>query len=242
MRERERKRKKRTMTNREIVNTIRSHFESPISSTHKLTTRWVLFVLEKIRAALLYDSIKRDPVINDRNKQTISIPFIETDENFCDCKDNKSKCKILRSSCPIPKLLDNKIFDISSTNGKLQYELITPQELKYKQFSRIEANRNKIYVFTRTLSDGQYIYLANSEFVEKAILVGLFEEPQKVNEFNCCENTLPSCNPLDDEFILSDRLTPVLIETALKHFSTALGKGDIFNNDLSDLDSLQIRK
>ena len=50
------------------------------------------------------------------------------------------------------------------------------------------------------------------------------------------------CDEKEAEFILSDRLTPVLIETALKHFSTALGKGDIFNNDLSDLDSLQIRK
>lgn len=230
------------MTNREIVNTIRSHFDSPISDDNKLSVRWVLFVLEKLRSAILYDSIKRDPIINDRNKQTICIPFVETDEDYCDCKENRSKCKILRSRCSIPKLLDNKIFEISSTNGQLEYEFINPQDLKYKQHSRISANTDKIYIFTRTLSDGQYLYLANTDFVEKGILVGLFEEPQKVNEFNCCENKLPSCNPLDDEFFISDRLTPQLTEMAVKFFASALGKADVINNDLSDLDAFQNRK
>lgn len=224
------------MTNREIINNIRQHFDSPISDDNKLSQRWVLFVLEKLRASILYEDLRTKKPISDHNKQTISIPFVETDENFCDCEDNKNICKILRSRCTIPKLIGNTIFDISATSGKLQYEIIDPQSLKYKKESRIEANRKLIYVFLRTLSDGQYLFLANSPFVEKAILVGLFEEPQKATEFNCCENKLPSCDPLDDQFYLDDRLIPVLTERAIKYFSTALGKGDILNNDLSDLD------
>lgn len=222
---------------RELINTIRSHFDSPISDDNKLAPRWVLFVLEKLRAALLYENLKANAIINDRDKQTICIPFGETDEDYCDCNENRSKCKILRSVCPIPKLLDNKIFDISSTSGKLQYEVISPQDLRYKKDSRISANRDKIYVFTRTLSDGQYLYLANTDFVEKGILVGLFEEPLKAKEFNCCENTLPSCSPLDEEFFIDDRLIPILNERAIKYYATALGRQDLLNNDISDLDT-----
>lgn len=228
------------MKTKEIISTIRNHFDSPISDDNKLSERWVLFVLEKLRAAILYEDLKTKKPINDHNKQTISVPFVETDENYCDCAgDNKNVCKILRSRCPIPKIIDNTIFDISSTSGRLQYEIIEPSALKYKSESRIEANRKKIYVFFRTLSDGKYLYLANSPFIEKALLVALFEEPQKAIEFNCCENTLPSCNPLDDEFFLDDRLIPRLTDMAIKYFATALGRADLFNNDLPDVDIAQ---
>lgn len=229
------------MTNREIINLIRQHFDAPISDDNKLSQRWVFFVLEKMRAQILYEDLRTSRPISEHNKQIISVPFVETDENFCDCEDNKSVCKILRSRCSIPKIIDNTIFDISSPNGKLQYEIIKPQDLKYKQDSRIEANKKKIYVFFRTLSDGQFLYLANSPFIETALLVALFEEPQKAREFNCCENTLPSCSPLDDDFILDDRLIPRLTEMAIKYFSTALGKADILNNDLSDLDARNLK-
>ncbi len=225
------------MKNKEIVSTIRNHFDSPLSDDNKLSERWVLFVLEKIRAALLYEDVMAQRVINDNNKQTISIPFVETDEEFCDCEGSfRSVCKILRSRCPIPKLIENKIYDISSKSGRLQFEVIEPQALKYKADSRIEANRKKIYVFFRTFSDGKYLYLANSSFIDIGILVGLFEEPMKAIEFNCCDNKLPSCNPLDEDFIIDDRLIPKLTEIAIKYFATALGRADILNNDMSDID------
>lgn len=229
------------MTNKEIVSTIRNHFDSPISDDNKLSEGWVLFILEKLRASILYEDLRSRKPINDHNKQTISVPFVETDENFCDCDDNKSICKILRSRCAIPKIIDNTIFDISSASGKLQYEIIKPSDLKYKSESRIAANRKKIYVFFRTLPEGQFIYLANTQFVDKAIVVALFEEPQKAKEFNCCENTLPSCSPLEDEFYLDDRLIPKLTEMAIKYFATALGRSDILNNDLPDIDIEQRR-
>lgn len=224
------------MTNKEIVSTIRNHFDSPLSDDNKLSERWVLFVLEKMRAQILYEDLKMRKPISEHNKQTISIPFVETDENFCDCEENRSVCKILRSRCSIPKIIDNTIFDISSASGKIQFEVISPQNLKYKAESRISANKDKIYVFLRTLPDGQFLYLANSEFVDKAIIEALFEEPQKAKNFNCCENELPSCSPLDDEFYIDDRLIPILTERAIKYFATALGRQDMLNNDFSDFD------
>jgi len=230
------------MTNREIVSSVRNHLETPLSDDTKLSQRWVLFVLEKIRAQLYYEDIMAKKPISEHNKQTICVPFIETDENFCDCEDNKSICKILRSACSPPKIIGHTIFDISSTSNTLQFEVIKPQELKYKKQSRIPANNKKIYAFFRTLSEGEFLYLANTDFVDKALVSALFEEPQKAKEFNCCENTLPSCSPLDDPFYLDDRLVPVLLERAVKFFATALRPGDILNNDLSDLDIPQMRK
>ncbi len=225
------------MKNKEIISTIRNHFDSPLSDDNKLSERWVLFVLEKLRAAILYEDLKSRKIVNDHNKQTISVPFIETDENFCDCDgDNKSVCKILRSRCSIPKIIDNTIFDISSPSGRLQYEVVDPSAIKYKSISRISANQKKIFVFFRTLSDGQYLYLANSPFIDKALLVALFEEPMKAKQFNCCENELPSCNPLDEEFVIDDRLVPRLTDMAIKYFATAMGRADLLNNDLPDID------
>lgn len=231
------------MKNKEIISTIRNHFDSPISDDNKLSERWVLFVCEKIRAAILYEDVKSRKIINDHNKQTISVPFVETDENFCDCEgDNKSICKILKSRCPIPKLIDNMVFDISSPSGRLQYEIIDPATLKYKTVSRIEANQKKVYVFFRTLSEGKFMFLANHSIIDKALLVALFEEPQKAKEFNCCDNEFPSCNPLDDEFMLDDRLIPRLTDMAIKYFATALGRADLLNNDLPDIDISQMQK
>lgn len=227
------------MTNRDLVNTIRTHFDSPISDDNKLSPRWVLFVLKKMRALLLWQELKQNQVINDADKQTISIPFVETDEEFCDCETNGSVCKILRSRCPIPRILDNKIYDISSTSGKLQFEVIDFQHLKYKKESRIDFNKKKIFAFTRSLPDGQFLYLANTEFVDKAIIVALFEDPQEAKDFNCCENKLISCTPLDDPFYLNERLVPQLLDMSIKYFSTAMNRQDIFNNDLSDLDLSQ---
>ena len=225
------------MKYKEIISTVRNHFDSPISDDNRLSERWVFFVIDKLRAAILYEDLKMRKPINEHNKQTISVPFVETDENYCDCDgDNKSICKVLRSRCAIPKIIDNTIFDISSSSGMKQFEIIDASALKYKKASRMQANQSKIYVFFRTLSDGQYMYIANSSFIDKALLVALFEEPQKAKESNCCENELPSCDPLDDEFYLDDRLIPRLTDMAIKYFATAMGRSDILNNDLSDID------
>ena len=69
------------MKYKEIISTVRNHFDSPISDDNRLSERWVFFVIDKLRAAILYEDLKMRKPINEHNKQTISVPFVETDEN-----------------------------------------------------------------------------------------------------------------------------------------------------------------
>jgi len=191
------------MTNREFVYSVRNHFSSgAISDDFYLSPRLVLFYLEKFRAKVLYDDLNAKRVISNHNKQTICVPLIEVEENYCDCEgQDKKSCYVLRSKCPIPRLINNIIFAVDSTNGKLAHEVVNANQVKYKYESRIEANRTKTYVFFRTLSDGTYLYLTNNEFIDRVILEGLFEEPREAADFLCCDDKEPICDPLDEPFV-----------------------------------------
>ena len=228
------------MTNREFITIIRNYFSGgPISNSFSLSPREVLFYLEKSRAKVLYDDILAKRFISNHNKQTICVPLEEVQENYCDCSDqDKKACFVLKSKCPIPKLINNTIFAIDSTNGKLQHEVVFANQVKYKRESRIEANATKTYVFFRTLSDGTYLYLINNEFIEKVILEALFEEPRDANEYKCCENKKPTCNPLDETFYIDDRLVPMVQDMTIKFISGARSTpNDLLNNDIDDKNS-----
>lgn len=226
------------MTNREFINIIRNYFSAgPISNSFTLSSREVLFYLEKSRAKILYDDILAKRFISNHNKQTICVPLKEVTEDFCDCGDSGNrKCWILKSECPIPKLINNTIFSIDSTNGKLTHEIVFANQVKYKRESRIKDNANKTYVFFRTLSEGTFLYLVNNEFIEKVIVEGLFEEPREANEFKCCGDRKEICNPLDEDFYIDDRLVPLVQDMTIKFLQGAMGRNDTINNDIDDKD------
>lgn len=225
------------MTNREFINSIRNYFSGgPISNSFSLSPREVLFYLEKSRAKVLYDDILAKRFISNHNKQTICVPLEEVHENYCDCTEGEKKaCYVLRSKCPIPKLINNTIFAVDSVNGKLQHEVVFANQVKYKRESRIPANALKTYVFFRTLDDGTYLYLINNDFIERVIVEALYEEPRAANDYMCCEDRKKICNPLDETFYIDDRLVPIVQEMAIKFISGSRGiPNDLINNDTDD--------
>lgn len=225
------------MTNREIINNIRNYFSGgPISNSFSLSAREVLFYLEKSRAKILYDDILAKRVISNHNKQTICVPLEEVEENYCDCSGQELKsCFVLRSKCPIPKLINNMVFAVDSVNGKLQHELVYANQVKYKMESRIKANATKTYVFFKTMSDGTYLYLINNEFIERVTFEALFEEPREADNFICCEDFKHICNPLDEKFYIDDRLVPLVQEMTIKFITGSRNiANDMINNDTDD--------
>ena len=225
------------MTYRELVTEIREYFSAGrITDDFRLSVRRVVRVLNDIRARLVYEDLQKKRPIRESDKLIICVPLEPVDGSFCDCFVNEG-CTIQKSTCPIPKIIDNKIFDISSIDvqGKVHFDYIKLSEVKWKLKSRKKNEREAVYVFLATEGSDTYLYMINA-MLEAVKVQALFEDPLAVVNYRCCEDLPPVCSPLDEEILMDARLAPLLKEMTIAYLAPSMQiPEDNRNNDEDDL-------
>lgn len=95
--------------------------------------------------------------------------------------------------------------------------------------------QNIIYA---SLGPDQYLYFKSSNpqyiYMEKARMIGVFEDAESAAELQCDSEGNTSCDVLDTSFPLEEGLVTVLIETAVKFLSGSIYKPKDTDNDASD--------
>lgn len=192
----------------------------------------------------MYEDMKKNRPVSDFDKQTICIELEEVDGNFCGIGPN-SPCTIQRSKCALPRIIDNRIYDVSTMDamGTISFDYLKMNEVKYKVNSRSKAEREAVYVFLLAEGSDNYLYIVNQPFIGGIKLQAIFEDPIEANRFKTCENPTPICNPLDEEILLNERLVPILKELVIKYFSGQMGLNqDIYNDNMEDQSAGQTPK
>lgn len=196
------------------------------------TTDHILFLLSKVRAALLtqqYSKINKE--IPQSNYQTICLDLMQVPAISGEPCEGGT---YLRSKVKIPSTLEigvNTVYPIDFYQG-IHISYINRERMRF-------AGNNswlKNIIYASKGPDG-YLYFKSSNpqflYLEKVKMTALFEDPHKAEELKCdSEDT--SCDILDRNYPLEEGLVSNVIEYIVKLLSGAIYKPSDSINDASD--------
>lgn len=195
-----------------------------------------IFLLNRFRILLLkqeYENKNKD--VEDSNKQTLCL-CLEEHEGI---EGLPCEGTYMRSTEQIPNTVNISTPSVTTMdyfNGNIAY-------VSNKRFQFVGHNKwlqNFIYA---TIGPDNRLYLRSDNpqmyYLEEVKMTGVFEDAEAASELECESSDSSTCDILDKEFPLEDKLIPSLIELTVKELSTGLYKpADDENNakdDLSDL-------
>jgi len=185
----------------ENIKITRSNYISPDDDS--LTYRQILDWLNKYRALLIRQ---------DHEKGRTLTPFIIQELPLkLECVNNYTS-NILRSTTPIPKLVEGKMKDYVTYVGRLDYEMrfTETSEQSISSVTHMKyANKYPRYFFR---NDYLYIQFPPTATVKEIMLRGVFEEPQKVEDI---KGNIDPFDPYDWEYPISAHIQTA-VDTLIK--------------------------
>lgn len=232
------------MTNREIIERIKSLYQRGVSSDdNRMSDRVIYSVVYSIRAMLLRQQISKNRKVSQRNIEYLEcVPLTLAEPHNCPCAP-PSGCKILKSNCKLPRPITTRYGDylqgVTSIDGSLTFP----------PTSWISKSKKRGNKYTSKTQDSffkdDYLYITVPEptavGLKTVTVSGIFED---VSDYYCnycsgCEDEGNSgcLSPLDMEFKMDASLVENLIQVALtelvRMFSTQ--RDDELNNSNDDV-------
>lgn len=203
-----------------------------ISDDSSFTEEHVLYLLNKYRSFLLkqrYSDIKKQ--IPESNYQTICMDLIRVPAMAgVPCEGGE----FLRSKNKVPILMpigNTVVYTVDYYQGNISY--ISRERMRYIGYNKYL--KNMIYC---SLGPDGYMYFKSYNpqylYLEKAKMIGIFEDPKQASELSCETNNEEMCDILDTTFPLEDALVPPIIELVLKELLGAAYRPKDDNNDAND--------
>jgi len=219
------------MVIRNLIQSFRHFGEDPtgyISDDTSFSDFAIYQQLVRSRAVIVKDRDRKE-YFNHTMFQTLPcVMFEEVDANECGLIP-RSRCKILKSTCPTPNIL--KLISVTSQLGNQTFDYVRWDQTAGKLNSRIESIRDSVFATIRTIGDEQYIYLINDDYIKNGVVVAIFEDPVIAAQF--CGDQEALCNPMELDFHTDAKLTDVVLKLS---YDTILGvrraaKPDVVNDD-----------
>ena len=233
------------MKYRELAYKIIQHFSGGrVSSQNRLSTRRVVSEINDMRAKVLYDDIVANRGASDFDKQYICVELKEVQDDVCGLGDDVD-CTILRSVCPIPRIIGDLIFDISSTDarGKVNFDYVKAGQVKYKLTSRFKGEREGVYVFILNTNGEDYLYVVNADFLQSIKIQAIFSDPIEAIKYSDCREKKIVCSPLDEDIHLNERLMPIVKQYVIEALTPSFAyPQDIVDDDIEHLSTNGGRK
>ena len=214
----------------DLLNTIRG---GVLSDDESIGFLQVQFWIKNTRAMLIRQDINKGRTISGNITQILPcLDVIIVDASNCPCKTPVG-CTILRTRDRIPKPLevDNKdlIMKVSSIKiGSKPFSFINISRAPFTGYSKFGQQNPKAFY-----SDG-YIWIINSEPIEKISVYGVFEDPTDLAQYVDCSNA--PCWSDDDEYPISAWMIPtmqkLIIENNFKIMAAT--QTDVSGNAKSD--------
>lgn len=176
------------------------------------TEEHIIFLLGKYRAFLLkqrYADLRKQ--IPESNYQTICLDLIQVPAISGEpCEGGY----YLRSKEKIPFLMKigvTSVYPVDYYQSTISY--IPRDRMKYVGYNKYLQN-----IIYSSLGVDNYLYLKSSNpqflYLEKVRMTGIFEDPQKAAELDCCN--CENCDIMETNFPLEDALFPQCVELIMK--------------------------
>ena len=211
-------------TYRELIYSVLDRIKA-ISDDSIITEDHVIFTIDKVRAALLYQKygeVKREVV--ESNYQTLCLDLEQV--------TNSEVCGeiYMRTTKSIPSLLNignTSIYPLDFYKGNIAF--VSRERMKYVGYNKLLQN----VIYASLNPDGRiYLKSKNPQFLylEKISVTGVFENAMKASELECSQ----ICELWDRIVPIEEDLIPVLIETVVKDLLGALYRPADEQNNMSD--------
>lgn len=204
-----------------------------VSDDLKYSKKAILHHLLDTRATLIHEALRKGEPLSETMIQTIPcMDLCEVDRVECPTIP-KSGCTWLKSALPLPPYI--RIFSVTDVLGKKRFDFVKWDKIKYKSESRTPSKAQ--FYTIRDTGDCSYLYIYGDDFMKKAAVSAIFQEPQCAAAIGCGEEIVEvKCNPLDVKFYMDahmrDRMFKLAWASILKINQSIIG--DIFNNDMSE--------
>lgn len=232
------------MTNREIIERIKSLYQSGVASDdNRMSDRLIYSVVYSIRAMLLKQQVNKKKRVSERNYEYLEcIPLEKAEPHDCPCAP-PSGCVILKSSCKLPRPISTDYGDyiegVTSIDGSSVFSKTT-WIAKSKKRANKYTSKTQDFFFK---DDYLFITTPTPDAVTLKVVTvsGIFED---VNGYNCnfcedCDDVVDdTCvSPMDKEFKMDSSMIENLISLAVQELVRTFSsqKDDKINNANDDI-------
>jgi len=183
------------------------------SDDTRVRSRLVEHYLKTTRSRLIKQKLDRQRYISKTNYQSICVPLEVDDYHDCTCIADEFDCKVLKSTCKIPKEIVGAMgssMSIRFVDGTV-LPTGTPTRHKYASLSLSQADATEPFWFM----ENQKLIIFNKLDLPVVMVRAIWEDPVKLEGFcNCsADGTLtndPCYDQREDEFpIDSDLVDPM---------------------------------
>lgn len=214
------------MTYRDIIYMVLDQARL-VSDDIMLNEEHALFIIKKVRAALLvqkYKTVKNE--VASSNYQVLCVPLeLANDSNIC------RTGTVVRSIAKLPNRL-NIGNDLVTPNDYLSganISLIPIERMRYVGYNRML--RSLIYA---AIGYDGYLYLQSQnpqlKYLQQVKMTGVFEDVDEASGMLCDKE----CELLDRTFPIEDALVDALVERAVKELVGAAYRPADVKNDATD--------
>jgi len=201
------------ITLNQMVYEIRNMYKLYADDT-LITNRLLAQYIKEARAKLLEEDISKGKIISDEFVQSLPcVPFATY--NFADvCVDDGYEFEtcLSRSTCTIPATIQrnnkNSIVAVQAVDLSKDYSETTFIRTKYNKHNRFTAHSIRWF-----LKDG-YMYLTNTNEIERLSISGIFSDPEEVSSFTTCTGT--TCFNWDSNYPIAAGMVKRVIDIVLK--------------------------
>lgn len=227
------------MKTSEIIQRVQSMYSRGVQSDDtRLSNRHIYSKLVTVRARLLTQEAKKKQRISQWNYQPLPcVEVIKVPKHECPCYP-PTDCMVLRTRHKIPKPLlnysDNLIQFVGTLDMSIKFNSTTNNAVNSLKGNKYGTKGHYYFV----LND--YIYLVTPLKLDGIMIVGLFEDPIKANEFPSMCGDSTECEEcidiLDSEFPIDNDKVEPLIELAMQELVIMFTRmqEDINNNNNED--------
>ena len=206
------------MITRELVNRVRTDLKL-LSSDTTISDRSIAFELKTIGIKYLLQWINKRKYINSPNIY-VSLPCVDlTAVSLSSCCDYKGDCKIARSKCKIPKIIDSPnfglmlqgVYSIDGVSRKFKNAQGVDRYVNYKELG---IKGDEIFYWVQD----NYLYITDP-LIEKVSMIAAFEDDIPEHFLGCDADTSCPANPLDEEFRFPTPLVEDIVLTTITNLS-----------------------
>lgn len=207
------------LTNERVIYSFKDLLDKEkLSDEIGYSNRWIYYHLLSYRATLLKQKKDKEKLSN-YNYQTITLNLEEVDNSEFGC-NGETSCKLLRTIIPIPNFIHlESVTSVINTTGEIiNYTEVSPEIIRYKQFSRLPSTSYQTYYYLQNIGDGVYVYLwSNNVELSKAISIKMIAyEPHLLQAIKDCDGNLDLCYDYNKaEFIIDPELLSIVSKMAI---------------------------
>lgn len=199
-------------TFKEHIYAVKNILERGVASDDsRLSERFIGFLLKTARTQLIKEKINKYREVSPLSYQTVCIPLELTTYHDCSCIPADIGCKILKSTCHIPRELVSKwgtSLTVFTASGRtVDMSSLTQNDLA--KFSETNQKPKLAYFI-----ENQHLYILNSTSLKVVLLSAIWEDPEEVKKFCKCNNgdvtDEPCYDPINDDFPIDSELARVM--------------------------------